>query len=128
MKRHSATLAAAVVALAATFLLPTSALAKRRGPPKVEPVEHAGLRFTAPNDDGRRAYIVASDPATGKKAWDLTVFQNQIDPALEEDVQWVFLRRLYVHQRQLIVSAENGKAYKIDPQSRTVTPLKSPPK
>lgn len=114
--------------LSASLLIPATVWAKRTGPPKVEPIDHAGFRFSVPNDDGRRAYVVASDPATGKKAWEVTLFQTKINPALEEDVQWVFIRRLYLHQGQLLVSAENGKTYEIDPKSRTATLLKTPPK
>ena len=60
--------------LIAIVLLPWAAFAKRSAPAKVEPVVHQGVRYVAPNDDGRRAYIVASDAETNKKLWDLTVF------------------------------------------------------
>ena len=79
-----------------TVLLPSLALAKRAAPAKVEPVIHQGVRYTAPNDDGRRAYIEVWDIQTNKKLWDLTIFKNPIDPNLEEDVQWVFIRTLGV--------------------------------
>jgi hypothetical protein len=74
-------------------LLPSLALAKRVAPAKVEPVIHQGVRYVAPNDDGRRAYIEARDVQTNKKLWDLTIFTNRIDAMLEEDVQWVLSRR-----------------------------------
>src|SRR5438034_7868175 len=89
-----------------TVLLPGLALAKRTAPAKVEPVIHQGVRYIAPNDDGRRAYIEAWDVQTNKKLWDLTVFTNQIDPTLEQDVQWIFIKTLSVQDETLIVTSE----------------------
>ena len=88
-----------------TVLLPSLALAKRAAPAKVEPVIHQGVRYTAPNDDGRRAYIETWDVQTNKKLWDLTIFTNRIDPKLEEDVQWVFIRTLNVQDGTLLPPA-----------------------
>ena len=67
--------------------LPCLAAAKRIPPAKVAPVVYESIRYVAPNDDGRRAYIEAWDIQTNSKLWDLTVFTNRIDPKLEEDVQ-----------------------------------------
>jgi hypothetical protein len=75
----------------AATVLPCLASAKRAAPAKVEPVTHEGIRYVAPNDDGRRAYVEAWDVRTNKKLWDLTVFTIPIDPKLEEDAQWVLL-------------------------------------
>ena len=80
----------------AVVLLPCLASAKRIAPAKVEPVIYEGIRYVAPNDDGSRAYIEAWDVQANKKLWDLTVFTNRIDPKLEEDVQWVFIKALTV--------------------------------
>lgn len=80
-----------VISLLPTFFLamvpPCSAPGKRTVPPKAEPVIDNGIRYVAPNDDGRRAYIKAWDVQTNKKLWDLTVFTTPIDPKMEEDVQ-----------------------------------------
>ena len=81
-----------LIFVAAALLLPGLAIAKRVALAKVEPVVHQGVRYIAPNDDGRRAYIEAWDVRTNKKLWDLTIFTNRIDPKLEEDVQWIFIR------------------------------------
>ena len=58
-----------------TLLLPEKAPAKRLTPAKVDPVINEGIRYVAPNDDGRRDYI---------EAWELTIFTNPIDPNLEK--------------------------------------------
>jgi hypothetical protein len=78
------------VTLLLTLLLPHLASAKRLPPVKVDPVVYKGIRYVAPNDDGRRGYIEAWNVRSNKKLWELTIFTNHINPNLEEDVQWMF--------------------------------------
>jgi hypothetical protein len=106
--------------LSVIMLLPCLASAKRAAPPKVEPLIHAGVCYVAPNDDGHRAYVEAWDVQTNKKLWDLTVFTTRIDPKLEEDVQWVFIKKLSVHDDTLIATTERGQTYQIDLRTRTI--------
>ena len=110
-----------IIFVAAALLLPSLALAKRAAPAKVEPVIDQGVRYIAPNDDGRRAYIEAWDVQTNKKLWDLTIFVNRIDPKLEEDVQWVFIKALRAQDGTLTVTPERGKTYRVDLKTRAVT-------
>ena len=105
----------------AMALIPCLAPAKRAAPPRVEPVIHDGIRYVAPNDDGRRAYIEAWDGQTNKKLWELTVFTNRIEPGLEEDVQWVFIKAMSVEDAVLLVTSERGNKYQIDLNARSVT-------
>jgi hypothetical protein len=102
-------------------LLPSLAAAKRTAPPKVEPVIHKGIRYVAPNDDGRRAYVEAWDVETDKKLWDLTIFTNRIDPKREEDVQWVFIKALSVEPGVLLVTSEHGRRYQVDLKTKAIT-------
>jgi ketosteroid isomerase-like protein len=108
------------------LLLPSLALAKRAAPAKVEPVIHQGVRYAAPNDDGRRAYIEAWDVRTNKKLWDLTIFTNRIDPNLEEDVQHVFINTLSIRDGTLIVTSERGETYRVDLKTKAVTQSEQP--
>jgi hypothetical protein len=110
-----------VLILFAVPLLPCLASAKRAAPARVEPVINEGVRYVAPNDDGRRAYIEAWDIQTNKKLWDLTIFTNRTDPKLEEDVQWVFISKLSVQDGTLMVASEHGKTYQIDLKTKAVT-------
>ncbi len=103
------------------LFLPSSISAKRIAPAAVEPVIHEGVRYVAPNDDGRRAYIEAWDVRTNKKLWDLTMFTNRIDPKLEEDVQWVFINTLSIRDDTLIVTSERGTTYQIDLRTKAIT-------
>ncbi len=103
------------------IFLPGSISAKRIAPAAVEPVIHQGIRFVAPNDDGRRAYVEAWDVRTNKRLWDLTVFTNRIDPKLEEDVQWFFINALNIRDHTLIVKSERGTTYQIDLETKAIT-------
>ena len=111
----------ALIFVAVALLLPRWALAKRVAPAKVEPVIYQGVRYIAPNDDGRRGYIEAWDVQTNKKLWDLTIFTNRIEPGLEEDVQWVFIKALNIRDGALLVTSERDKIYRVDLKTKTVT-------
>jgi hypothetical protein len=104
-----------------TVFLPGSSFAKRIAPAAVEPVIHQGVRYVAPNDDGRRAYVEAWDVRTNKRLWDLTVFTNHIDLKLEEDVQWFFINALNIRDHTLIVKSERGTTYQIDLETKAIT-------
>jgi hypothetical protein len=96
------------------------ASAKRIAPVKVDPIVYEGVRYVAPNDDGRRGYIEAWNVGTNEKLWELTVFTNRIDPNLEEDVQWVFIKALNIKDGRLMVTSERGKTYLVDVNAKTV--------
>jgi hypothetical protein len=100
--------------------LSSLASAKRTAPTEVAPVVHEGIRYVAPNTDGRRAYVEAWDAQTNNKLWDLTVFTNGFNPKLEEDVQWVFIKSLGIRDGKLIVTSERGAKYQINLSTRTV--------
>ena len=72
------------VILLLTLLLPQLASAKRLQPIQVDPVIYEGVRYVAPNDNGRRGYIEAWNVGTNKKLWELTIFTNGIDPNLKK--------------------------------------------
>jgi hypothetical protein len=104
-----------------TLFLPGSISAKRIAPAAVEPVIYQGIRYVAPNDEGRRAYVEAWDVQTNRKLWDLTVFTNRIDPNREEDVQWVFIITMSIRDHTLVVTSERGMTYRIDLQTKAIT-------
>src|SRR5437667_8101443 len=115
-----------LIFVAAGLSLPSLALAKRVARAEVKPVVYQGVRYIAPNDDGRRAHVEAWDVRTNKKLWDLTIFVNRIDPKLEEDVQWVFIKALNVRDGTLTVTSERGKTYQVDLKTRAVTQSERP--
>ena len=113
------------VVLLSTLLLPQKAPAKRLPPATVDPVINEGIRYVVPNEDGRRGYIEAWNVGTNKKLWELTIFTNPIDPNLEEDVQWVFIKALDVQDGGLIVTSERGKTYHVEINTKAITQLDS---
>src|SRR6185369_9620053 len=104
-----------------TPLVPQLAFSKRLPPVKVDPVTYEGIRYVAPNDDGRRGYIEAWNVGTNKKVWELTIFNNRIDRNLEEDVQWVFINALNIQDGRLLVTSEDGKTYQVDVNTKAIT-------
>src|SRR5438477_9129613 len=108
------------VILLLTLLLPQLACAKRIAPVNVAPVIYEGIRYVAPNDDRRRGYIEAWNVGTNKKLWELTIFTNGIDPNLEEDVQWVFIKALNIQDGRLMVTSERGKTYQVDVNTKQI--------
>lgn len=102
------------------LLTPSIAHAKRAQAAEVEPVIHDGVRYVAPNDNGRRGYIQAWDTKTNKMLWDLTIYRNSINPLLESDVQWVFIKKLGLSDGKLIVVDERDRTYSVDLKTREV--------
>ena len=109
------------VILSLTLLLAQLASANRLPPVTVDPVVYEGIRYVAPTDDGRRGYIEAWDVETNKKLLELTLFTNRIDPNLEEDVQWVFIKMLNIEDGRLMVTSERGKTYQVDVNTKATT-------
>ena len=109
------------VILLLTLLVPQLACAKRIAPVHVTPVIYEGIRYVAPNDDGRRGYIEAWNVGTNKKVWELTIFTNGIDPNLEQDVQRVFIKALNIQDGRLMVTSERGKTYQVDVNTKEIT-------
>jgi hypothetical protein len=110
-----------ILTLLALVLLPCLASGKRSAPALVLPVIHEGVRYVAPNDDGRRGHIEAWDVETNKRLWDVTVFTNHIEPGLEEDVQWIFISVLSIRDKTLVVTSERGQIYQVDLNTKAVT-------
>jgi hypothetical protein len=92
---------------------------KRAAPAPVAPVLHGGIKYSAPNDDGRTGYVQASDSA-GKHLFRIIVFQTEINPNLEEDVQWVFIKDLKLAGNSVWVKDEKSRCYSIDLNTNAV--------
>jgi hypothetical protein len=110
-----------VVLLLILNLFPLISLGKRTAPKPVPPITQNGVRYTAPNENGRMAFVIASDAKTGKELWRLTIFETKIEPFLEEDVQWVLITRLELKGNSLLVQDEKSRCYQIDLATRHVT-------
>ncbi|HWB60180.1 MAG TPA: hypothetical protein VG733_11855 [Chthoniobacteraceae bacterium] len=113
---------------AAITVLATGGIAhaKRGEPAKVEPVVYEGVRYSAPNDDNLRGYLVAVDVATGKKLYEIDVYKTMVMDGLEADVQWVFIKNLEIKGDKLIVTDEKDRQYSVDLKTRTVRKIMRP--
>src|SRR5436190_18424789 len=60
-----------------------------------------------------------------KKLWELTIFTNPVDPNLEADVQWVFIKALNIRDGRFTVTSERGKNYQVDIDTKAITPSDS---
>jgi hypothetical protein len=87
-------------------------------------VIYENIQYTAPNKSGRRAYIEARDARTGRRLWEHTIFSTTIIPSLEEDVQWVFMKRLRIEKGNLVITDEKDRKYLLNPVTRRVKMLK----
>ncbi len=87
--------------------------AKRAAPQPVTPVVYKGVTYSAPNDSGKVAYVVASDSA-GQELFRVKVFEVRISPKLEEDMQWIFITELKLRGDSLLVNDEAGRCSVID--------------
>jgi hypothetical protein len=113
-----------LVCLLLTLLISTEAQAKRMPPKPVTPAVHEGVKFVAPNGNGREGRIEALDEKTGKKLWDVVIYTKEIDPNLEEDVQWVFITDLAVQGTKLLVTNEKGEQFSLDLKTKGVEKVK----
>jgi hypothetical protein len=86
----------------------------------VAPVVHQGVKYVAPNDNGRQGRIEARNEKTGEKLWDAVIYTVKIDPNLEEDVQWVFISALELRDNTLVITNEKGDRYLLDLTTRKV--------
>lgn len=102
----------------AVLMMTSPAWAKRRPPMKIEPVVHGGVKYVVPNDNGCEGYIEARDAKTGGLLWRKTLFTVTIDPGLEEDVQWVFVKALKVADGVIVATDEKGRSHSIDPNAK----------
>jgi hypothetical protein len=114
--------------LVATLLICASALAKRLPPAEVAPVVHNGVRYSAPafGDQGARCgWVEAHDVTSGKLLWEVPVYQLQIDPKLEEDVQHVFIMALELDatSNKLLISDERNRRFELDLATHAVRPI-----
>lgn len=102
------------------LLLPAGLSAKRAAPKPVSPVVRDGVKYSVPNDNGRIGHVVASDDRNGKTLWDIKIFEVQIDPKLEEDVQWVFITDLKLVGNALRMKDEKSRCYNLDLTTKKV--------
>lgn len=107
------------LALAAFVLAPTPASAKRAAPKPVPPLVTDSVEYSAPHD--LMGLVVATDVKTRKELWRERIYTVRIDPALERDVQDIFITALALEHGALVITNESGESYTLDLVTRKVT-------
>jgi len=103
----------------AVVLFAFASIAKRVPPLPVAPVIANGIEYSA-DGDGRNAYVVATDVASGRELWKAKVFHTRIKFWIEEDVQWVFITNLKLAGEALLVRDEKARCYSIQIKTKHV--------
>lgn len=107
-------LCAALVFLCA----PSPAFAKRAAPAPVAAVSIGSVEYSAPAT--AMGFVVATEKATRRELWRRRIYEVLRDPALEADVQDVFINSLEVVNGRLLIRNERGDAFLLDPTTRAV--------
>ena len=113
-------------ALICVALLSPAAFAKRAAPVEVKPVVLEGVEYRAPHFTlalGKMGVVEAWDKAKGKMLWAKKAYAVEINPDLERDVLDVFITKLEIDARKLIVTNERNDRYSIDLKTQEITVL-----
>lgn len=95
------------------------ATAKRNAPKPVAPVVAGSVEYSAPHEF--MGFVIATDTHTHKELWRERIYRVSINPALERDVQDVFIASLALERGVLIITTERGVSYTLDLVTRKVT-------
>lgn len=102
--------------------------AKRMAPAPVAPLHIGALRIEAvpwardAGFDQTGGVIAAFDAPSGERRWLLQVYRTHYDPALESDVQDIFITRLRrAGSGRIVVEDERRRRWLVDLNSRAVT-------
>ena len=117
--------------LVLSAMLVVSAAAKRMAPDEVPPVVAGKVTISVPHFTQingvavRGGVLEARDTETKKLVWSVQVYATQQDPALEGDVQDVFIKTLSYDATHglVIVSDEAQRVFVVDLKTQQVTPI-----
>ncbi|MGH8666364.1 MAG: hypothetical protein ACREUX_19045 [Burkholderiales bacterium] len=95
---------------------------KRSAPPKVEPVEHRGVRYAVvrgakgrglPQNGG---YIEATELASGRSLWLVKVYEVVYDRDIEDDKRDVYISRLRLDsaRSRLLIENERDERFAVE--------------
>ncbi len=97
-------------------------------PSAVPPVERDGIRYEQAADgrdfgaDTADGVLVATEIASGRRLWVLTVYRTPVQPELELDVQWrFFVSMAFDADGRLRITNEANRSFLVDVRSRQVT-------
>lgn len=101
------------------FLLITAIplFAKRAAPPDVAPVHHDGIIYTATNSPEKMGVVTATDEVSGKVVWEKKIYAVRLNPALEKDVQHIFISDMKMQGDLLAITNEHRENFLVNPKT-----------
>jgi hypothetical protein len=108
--------------MGAALLLPALPVtAKRSAPEPVHPIVVGNVEYASPG--WPVGFIIATDTRTRREIWRKRIYRVNIDPALERDVQDVFITSMTLSQGNLLITDERGRRYALKLTTRKVSRL-----
>jgi hypothetical protein len=95
--------------------------AKRSLPPEVEPIVHRGIRYSIVIERNSRyflAYLLSEQVPDTKVLAKTELYRIPYDTSLERDVQEIFPESMKIRGRDIVITDENGRAYRATLQER----------
>ena len=116
----------------ATFLvllLASAAMAKRAAPKDVPPIVTDNAVYSVPHvrmpqfSMRNPGFVEAHNPKTKKLLWRIQIYNIKYDPALEQDVQDVFIKTMSLDKKNnsLLISDERSRTYVLDLTTKKAT-------
>lgn len=81
-------------------------------PKEPKSVSYLGIKYSAPID--KKAHVIAFNEKTGKKLFEKRIYEETINPEMEEDVQWIFINNLKIKNNHLLIKNTNNEIYSMD--------------
>ena len=113
-----------MVVIVSSFVFYNISEAKRMAPEKVKPIVYNGVKYTA----DKMNYVEAWNAKTGEKLWELKVYDVTYNPAIEPDVQDIWITSLRIEEGKLIVAAERNREYEINLETKEINKRQDPSK
>jgi|GEM_PF-2945560 len=101
-----------------SFVFNIQVFASRVAPAKISPIIYNDIRIVAENYSPEHMGVIqAFNIKTNKLVWSKRVYTVLINPFVEEDTQWAFIKEMKIEMDKLIVVNEEGKVYTLDPNT-----------
>lgn len=100
------------------LLCDNNCLAKKIAPKKVKPLIYNQIKFITLHEN--MGYVQAGDLNSGKLLWKKKIYDVQINPHFEPDMQRVFIKELSLVNGKIIVVNELDDKYELDPKNNDV--------
>src|SRR5262245_19786094 len=105
----------------------TGTAAARHGHAPVT-LDSNGLHVEAPNISGTAVVKVTDSASEPAKKWSATIFRSPArDPRMEADAQWIFIVKLEIQERELIVTDERDRRFAVNLDTHRVRLMRRTP-